>query len=400
MTCRICAARTREVLHLGSSPPANWLKVAPEEEQESYPLVLEWCASCLNVQLRDTLPAEVLYRDYLYVTPQSATLEAHYAALVSYLVGAGLIDERAFVVEVGSNIGHFLRHLAGTVRRSLGVDPARQIADQATRSGIPTVPEFFNRQTASLIVAEYGNAELVVARHCLAHNASPHEMLAAASTLMAEDGHLLIENAYVINTIEYGEFDQVYHEHMFYYSLSAMRALLRLHGMRVVDVLRAPVHGGSIVFLAARGLDGPVSHRVDECLTAESRYLNIEALKQFASGAQQTARHLRALVLALHRQGRLIHAYGATAKGATLLNYTGITRDVIPYCVDSTPLKQGRFLPMSNIEIIPEGSAEHGRPDFYLLTAWNYQEEIIAKVRASGNTTSRFIVPIPVVRVL
>jgi SAM-dependent methyltransferase len=400
MTCRICTAPTREVLDLGESPPANWLKSSADEVQESYPLVLQWCETCGNVQLRDTLPAEVLYRDYAYVTPRSSMLETHYDYLLSYLHANAYLASDSFVVEPGSNVGYFLEHVQSSVGRVLGVDPAERIAAMANDAGIPTICDFFSRPVAERIVSENGHADLVVARHCLAHNPSPHEMLDAAATVLAPDGRLVIENAYVLNTLENTEFDQVYHEHMFYFSIRSMKTLLRLHGMQLVDVLMSLVHGGSIIFIAQRGVSGPTRPSVTAYEPREAHFLREEAFADFARRTAEIKDRLAELVSQLTGHGSSIYTYGATAKGNTLLNYVGLSSDHIPFCVDSTPMKQGRLLPKSNIEIISEESAAADPPDYYLLTAWNYQDEIIGKVRGSGNYSSRFIIPIPFVRII
>lgn len=399
MTCRICQAPTTEILDLGSSPPANALTVTADEPQTSYPLVVEWCPSCGNVQLRDALSADVLYRDYLYTTPRSPTLDAHYDILISYLRMKEILNRGTSVVEIGSNVGHFLGRLSHEASRVLGVDPAREIADEANRSGIPTIAEFFDSVSARRILQDWGRADLIVARHCLAHNESPHEMLAAAALILAEGGHLLIENAYVVNTIENIEFDQIYHEHMFYYSVTSMSALLGQHGMRLVDAWLTPVHGGSIVFVASVDDGQTVSSRVDEFLTSEASILTASSFARFAGRSHTVRKDLRDLVVGLRRAGKRVYGYGASAKGNTLLNSSAISREHIPYTVDSTPMKQGRFLPGSRIEVIPEGSS-HPAPDYYLLTAWNYEAEIIRKVRDGGNRATRFIVPIPSVRVV
>ncbi|MDP9227316.1 MAG: class I SAM-dependent methyltransferase [Actinomycetota bacterium] len=399
MSCRICAASTREILDLGTSPPANSLKLSSDDLQEPFPLVLEWCDTCDNVQLRDTIPADVLYRDYLYVTPVSSMLDAHYEYLLTFLMNGRYVSQDSFVVEAGSNAGNFLQHIEGRVGRILGIDPAQQICGMANDAGIPTICEFFTRDQAAKILADAGPADVVVARHCLAHNATPHEMVAAARSLLTDNGYFVIENAYVLNTIENGEFDQVYHEHMFYFSIHSMQALLRLHAMRLVNVTMSLVHGGSIIFVAAPGIEGPVSPSVERYASRERPFLNPGAFNRFAERAIEVRERLRELVVDLTRQGNRIYTYGATAKGNTLLNYVGLTNVEIPYCVDNTPIKQGRFLPMSNIEVISEEAAASDPPDYFLLTAWNYQDEIISKVRAGGNYRTQFIVPIPFVRI-
>ena len=400
MNCRICDATTTEILDLGSSPPANGLKKSAGDPEVAYPLVLEWCKRCGNVQLRDTLSAEELYRDYLYVTPQSSMLAAHYEYLSSYLLGNGYAYRDSFVVEPGSNAGYFLEHLRPKVGRVLGVDPARQISQMANDAGIPTVCDFFSVESANRIAAEHGKAQLVVARHCLAHNESPHEMVEAAKTLLSEDGHFVIENAYVLNTLENSEFDQIYHEHMFYYSIRSMKALLKRHGMRLVDVMMTLVHGGSIVFVATSSSAATVNEAVDGYESRERLFLNQRAFSKFAARAHEVRDRLAELVGELVQEGRTVYTYGATAKGNTLLNFADLTSAEIPHCVDNTAMKQGLFLPQSNIEIISEEAATADPPDYYLLTAWNYQDEIITKVRRAGNFDSKFIIPIPFVRIV
>lgn len=400
MSCRICAAKTREILDLGESPPANSLKASPEDPEVSYPLVLESCGSCGNVQLRDVLSAESLYRDYLYVTPTSAMLDAHYEYLLTYLVTGGYAAPNSFVVEAGSNAGNFLRHIAPRVGRVLGVDPAERITQLARESGVPTICDFFTQARAEMIVGEMGNADLVVARHCLAHNASPHEMVRAARTALKDDGYFVIENAYLLNTIENGEFDQVYHEHMFYFSIRSMSALLAMHDMRIVDVTMSLVHGGSIIFVAALGARAGRAEAMERYESRERLFLNAEAFDRFAKRAEEVRSDLLRLITDLRKDRKSVYTYGATAKGNTLLNYCGLTQAEIGKCVDSTPMKQGRFLPKSNIEIVSEAAAAAQPPDYYLLTAWNYQDEIISKVRNSGNHRSKFIVPIPYVRII
>ena len=401
MTCRICGHQTEAVLDLGESPPANSLLESPADYCRSFPLVLEHCDKCGNLQLRDCLDAIDLYQNYLYVTPDSQQLHAHYARLCSWLIAADYLNSQSFVLEVGSNIGLFLRFLQPQVRKVLGIDPAMNICQMATDAGIDTVCDFFNPRSAGLIRNIHGAPDAVVARHCLAHNRDPHVLVEAAAGLMSTDAHLVIENAYVLNTVQQNEFDQIYHEHMFYFGIRSMSALLDRHGMHLVNVLLSPVHGGSIVFVAKlRHAANKVADAVAEHAEREDTLLTSSAFRRFRANTESIRLSLRDLVFDLVARGKSIYTYGATAKGNTLLNYVGITRAQIPFCADSTPGKQGRYLPQSLIRVISEEEALAKPPDYFLLTAWNYREEIIAKVRQTGNDTSRFIVPVPSVQVV
>jgi SAM-dependent methyltransferase len=401
MTCRICKAETKTILDLGASPPANSLNNSPEDEQESFPLVLESCQTCGNAQLRDCMDSEALYRNYLYLTPSSSMLSVHYENFYAYLAAGGYIRPGSFVLEVGSNNGRFLQYLKPKVGKVLGIDPATQICSLARTAGIDTLCDFFNSASAQSIRAEHGVPDLIVARHCLAHNCDPHVMIRAARELLGDTGHLVIENAYFLNTIENNEFDQIYHEHMFYFSIRSMQALLALNGLYLADVLMSPVHGGSIVFVAKKGGEGgKASDFVDRHCGHEKLFLTAAAFERFSENAKQIRTRLAVLVKGLTADGKSIFTYGASAKGNALLNYAGLTREQIRYCVDSTPIKQGKYLPKSQIQVVSEEYAGANPPDYFLLTAWNYQDEIIAKVRKSGNTHSKFIVPIPYVHIV
>jgi len=401
MACRICKAQTRTVLDLGESPPANSFSSAPTDEQGSFPLVLESCARCGNLQLRDCVDAELLYRNYLYTTPDSGMLRAHYEILYAYLAAGTYVRAQSFVLEVGSNSGLFLRYLQPHVGKVLGVDPAANICALARAGGIDTVCDFFALPAAKAIRAAHGIPDVIIGRHCFAHNCDPHVMVAAAVQLLADGGALVIENAYALNTIENNEFDQIYHEHMFYFSVRAMQTLLGLHGLYLADILLSPVHGGSIVFVARRtDRREHQSALVERQLHVELLRLTTAALQRFHDSALRIRARLAELVRELNRAGNSIYTYGASAKGNTLLNYVGLTSADIRCCVDSTPIKQGKFLPQSNIEVVSEEYARGAPPDYFLLTAWNYEAEIIAKVRAAGNERSKFIVPIPEVRIV
>jgi C-methyltransferase len=382
-------------------PSANSLKISPDQHETSYPLVLEVCDACGNVQLRDCLDSEALYRNYLYVTPHSTTLSEHYESLYQYLSANGYLQPDSTVIEIGSNAGLFLQHIKPRVGRVVGIDPAVTIAELANQAGIETICDFFNLNSARELKRRLGYQDLIVARHCFAHNCNPHEMLAGVTHLLTERGHFVVENAYLLNTVENGEFDQIYHEHMFYYSIRSMRHVLSLHGMHVVDVLMSPVHGGSVIFVTKKKASGDgVSESVAKHLSREGLLLNQGLFERFAAQAHETRDRLRALIAETTSRGQSVYTYGATAKGNTLLNFVGLTSDQIKYCVDSTPMKQGRYLPKSNVKIISEEAALAEPPDYFLLTAWNYKDEIIRKVRKGGNDRSKFIVPIPFLHVV
>lgn len=400
MPCRICGDPTDTVLDLGSMPAANRLKTSKQEEEPRYPLVLERCAGCFNLQLRDCVDENELYGHYLYLTPDSRALHAHNRLLVEHMFREGYASAGSFVLEIGSNVGRFLKHLQPHVRKVVGIDPAENVCRIARADGIETVCAFFAVDLAMQLEAAYGVPDVIVARHCCAHNKNPHRIIAGIKALLPENGIFIMENAYAPNTLLNNEFDQIYHEHMFYYAIRPVVKLLEMHDMRLVDIAMAPIHGGSVVFFAAHATArSRVRESVRVHMNEEQAVLGDELLGRFVESVRAIRRDIRALVADLLGQGKTVWSYGATAKGSTLLNYIGLTDEHIRFCADSTPIKHGRFIPMANIEILPEEEAWKASPDYFLLTAWNYKDEIIPKVRAMGNARTKFIVPIPSVSV-
>jgi hypothetical protein len=219
--------------------------------------------------------------------------------------------------------------------------------------------------------------------------------------LLPINGRVVIENAYALNTIENNEFDQIYHEHMFYYSIRSMSEILKIHNMILVDVLISLVHGGSIIFVAEHNTGkNVITPSVEQYLINEQLKLNKDALTIFVSKTFEIKKNLISIISDLKNDKKSIYSYGATAKGNTLINFVGFTSNEIEFCIDSTEIKIGKYLPKSNIQIISEEQGLSNPPDYFLLTAWNYKDEIINKVRAAGNYHSKFIVPFPVVHIV
>ena len=401
MACRICGNKTKIALDLGSSPPANSLLEFPNEEIKKFPLVLEYCSNCSNIQLRDCLDINELYKYYFYVTPNSSTLNTHYFNLTRFLESRNYLNQNSMVLEIGSNRGLYLKFIKEKVKSILGIDPASNIVEQANNDGINTINAFFNEKLADTILDKKGRFNLIIARHCFAHNSSPHQLLKGVKKLLAKNGFIVIENAYVLNTIENNEFDQIYHEHMFYFSISSMREAFKKNGLFLHDVFLSLIHGGSIVFIASHNeLNMKPSKNLKLHLDNESKYLTLNAIELFKKKTFQIKDKLFKLVVELNLQGKIIYSYGATAKGNTLLNFVGLTNKEIKYCIDNTDIKEGKYLPGSNIKIKSEEFAIENPPDYFLLTAWNYKDEIIDKVRSYGNNDSLFIIPFPNLKIL
>ena len=399
--CRFCGDKVFELIDLGCLPLANALVSSPSDPVDTYPTVLYICSSCSTAQLSHCVDQEVLYSDYVYITPESSILTRHYSKIVGFLTRKSYLNEATNVLEIGSNIGHFLQHIKPYTNSVMGVDPAKNIASMAIEAGIPTVSQFFNRETAKQIATDHHKMDLIVARHCFAHNEKPWEMLEGVAELLTSNGVFLIENAYFSDTVEKREFDQIYHEHMYYYNLRAIQQVSKKYGFKLIDCLHSRVHGGTMLYIVKReDAKRELSENVLQYLELEKDAHKTHYYGSFIASIEENKHKIKALLQQLRLEGKTIHAYGASAKSVTLLNYFDIDSSMIPYVVDSTVTKHGKYLPLTQIKIISEEEAQGDPPDYYLLTIWNYKEEIIRKIRQTGNRHTKLIIPHPRVSVI
>jgi novobiocin biosynthesis protein NovU/D-mycarose 3-C-methyltransferase len=398
--CRICDGSLDLVLDLGSTPLANALTSTQAEALAlpRHPLMLCACTDCGLVQLGVAMTSESLFSTYLYLTPRSTLLEAHYRHVLGTLEGfPGVLGPGRRAVEMGSNTGDFLAALQPHVGTVLGVEPASNVAALARdRFGIPTRADFFVPSVAGDIATTEGPADLIAARHCFAHIDNIHDVVEGVSRLLAPEGIFYIENAWLLDTLVGVQFDQVYHEHMSYLHVAPLQRLLEAHGLRVVHVDHRPVHGGSILVYAARqGSGHRVQPSVDHFLLRERELLAGGALLNFADRSVALRDAIRAAVLRRVERGEVVDTYGATAKGNTLLNYCGLDHTVLRRSYDGTAIKQGRFLPGSGLPVVAEETLAVDPPAACLLTAWNFADEIVARQQAWLQAGGRFIVPVP-----
>jgi hypothetical protein len=384
-------------LNLGRQPLANAFLVSPDDfdGEAFYPLEVYFCEICSLVQLLDVVDPEVLFRDYIYVTGTSETMASHnasYAHSVRDLLNLAPSD---LVVEVASNDGSLLRQFKTLGIRTLGVEPARNLAEVARANGIETVDHFFSSATARAVRESYGTAKAVIANNVLAHVDDTHDFLCGARHLLAGDGLLVFEVPYVAELLERLEYDTIYHEHLCYFSVMALRKLCEGAGLGIVRIDRVPVHGGSLRVYAglqedhAAAISGFVDAEHAMGLDSPARYL------KFAADVEKSRVLLRRMVCDLRRQGRIVAAYGAPAKGNTLLNYCGIDTTMISYTVDRNERKVGLYTPGMHIPVRPVSVLEESQPDDVVILAWNFAGEIMSQQAGYRARGGRFITPVP-----
>ena len=403
--CRSCGnGSLSEILSLGSIPLANGLLTNEQLSlpEVRYPLDLVLCEACSLVQITETVPPEELFSEYPYFSSFSDTMVTHAGNLVRRMIADRGLDGSSLAAEVASNDGYLLQFYREAGIPVLGIEPAENVAAVAAGRGIRTVCKFFGRDVAEQLVEEFGPADVIHANNVMAHVADLNGVVAGFRSLVHDAGAIVVEVPYVRDMIEKVEFDTVYHEHLCYFSLTALDRLFSRHGLVIFDVERVDVHGGSLRIFA--GLDGRQdrSTRVRSLLDEEAR-LGVGKTAFYASFAarvEQLRKELLALLADLRSTRKRIAAYGASAKGTTLLNYFGIGASDLEFVADRSTVKQGRYTPGTHLPIRPPEALVEERPDYVLLLSWNLADEILRQQEGYRRQGGKFIIPIPRLQVV
>ncbi|MBU8540528.1 class I SAM-dependent methyltransferase [Falsiroseomonas tokyonensis] len=397
MSCRCCGGhRVELVIDLGDQPHCNRLvrpDLAPGVEPH-YPLRVGFCRDCTMVQIDHTIPKESMFTDYPYVSGTTKTLPAHFLATSQRIAAAYDVKPGDLVVDIGSNDGTWLKQWAFSGARVLGVEAAGNVAKLAQEAGVPTWHRFFNAECCADIRKEYGPAKVITAAGVFFHLEELHSVVEGIASLLADDGVFVVQAIYLGGMVENTAFDQVYHEHLCYYTLKSLSALLEQHGLEVFSADLVDIHGGSIEAHVARKGVRPVQDSVRSMQAEETRkgFGEIETYRRFADNVLDLRTRLVALLQGYKDSGKSVWAYGAPAKGATLLNSFGIGPELVQKAVEKNPMKVGLAIPGVRIPIEAE---EGARPDAYLVLAWNFINEFLVKEKAYLAGGGELIVPIP-----
>ena len=406
MNCRHCGSPLEHVvLDLGFAPPSNRYLTAAElaAPERYFPLRLRVCAQCWLVQTEDCArPSELFDGDYAYFSSVSQTWIEH-AARYAEMIGERLgLDAGSFVIEVGANDGYLLRNFVAAGIPCLGIEPTASTAAAAEAAGVPVLREFFGRTTGEALAAAAKKADLVIVNNVFAHVPDVNDFAAGLKAMLKPGGTITLEFQHLMRLLEHTQFDTVYHEHFSYLSLHSVDRIFAGVGLRVWDLEELTTHGGSLRVYAGHAADAlRASAAVVALLSEEERrgMCSLDAYRDFQVRADRVKDDLLMFLIEQKRAGKRVAAYGAAAKGNTLLNYAGVGPDLLPYVCDAAPSKQGKFMPGSHIPILPPSALRERRPDIVLILPWNIATEVVAQHGYVRDWGGEFAVAVPRLRV-
>lgn len=376
-SCRTCSNKQlKKVVSFGNSPLANNLLESIKDETEMFPLEVEYCDNCHNVQLNYVVPAEKLFKHYLYVSSTTKSMRNHFENAASHYVDMFKLDENSFVIDIGSNDGVALKPLKEKNIKVLGIEPATNIAKIAVENGVDTINDFFSNNVIDEILNK-GKADIVTASNVFAHADGIQEIVKSAFQVLKDNGSFIVEVQYILNTINDLTFDNVYHEHVTYWSVSSLSNFFKSLGFKLYRVEHVDTHGGSIRAFVCKD-DREIQNSVTEFLNneVEKGLTNYETYLDFGNRVETAKNNVVNNIKKLKKEGKSIVGYGSPAKATTALNYFGITNEQIDYIIEDNQLKHNKIVPGVNIPIFSKERVQTNLPDIILVLAWNFFEEV------------------------
>jgi len=407
MNCRFCGEKlTHEFIDLGNAPPSNAFLIKDQlnEPEVFYPLKLFVCDSCFLVQIDEYKKStDIFDSGYVYFSSFSRTWLAHAKQYADMMIEKYGYDQNSRIIEIASNDGYLLQYFKERGIPSLGIEPAEGTAVEARKKGIETIVDFFARRLAQSLADQGKKADLLIGNNVLAHVPDLNDFVAGIKIVLKPAGIITMEFPHLMQLVDNCQFDTIYHEHFSYLSFMTVRSIFKNHGLELFDVEELPTHGGSLRIFAkhAEDLTRIISENVNALLEKEMlRGLNAMAYyRGFQKKADQIKYDLLNFLIEQRKSSKKVVAYGAAAKGNTLLNYCGVRKDLIAFVVDASPYKQGKYLPGSHIPVVNEEEIKKYKPDYILILPWNIKEEIMEQLSYIGKWGGRFVVPIPEIKV-
>lgn len=394
--CASCNSPLNRFLSLSPMPPVNSF-ISQEEisKEKSYPLNLAYCPSCLLVQLEDTVPPEELFSNYLHLSSGSSSNIAHLKEVADLVKSKFNISENTKILEIGSNDGTLLSFLKTSTNNLLGIDPAKNLFPLCKEKGIESLPLFFNKKTASDIIEKKGKFDIIIALNVIPHTPNVIDLLNGINLALSENGTLIMEGAYALDTILQGQFDTIYHEHVYSFSLHSLINTFNKAGLLVYDIEKIPTQGSSLRIFARKQ-----SKSVMDLLQQEkSLGLTNPAIYDQVDSKVEKFKQEFLNILHSEKKGQKLIGLGAPARGMVILNHCGLTQNDFDYIIDDTPLKQGKFSPGTHIPVKSWESLNKNEQRTFVLLSWNYKDYLISKLKQHVSN-SKVIVPFPKIEVL
>ncbi len=396
--CKICNDSVMTVIPFGRMPIANGFLNQISSDEYFHELIAGFCPKCLMVQLEKTVAPEMMFNDnYHFISSTSAAMSQHFSEMAEEIYQTVSSKESPFVVELGCNDGIMLKHLVSKKINHVGIEPSKNVAELARKNGVNVLENFFNQDTAAEITDNYGHADIISGANVMCHIENLNSVFEGVGALLKEDGMLLFQDPYLLDIIKQSSFDQIYDEHVYYFSGLSVSELAKRHNMQLVDMVHQDVHGGSMRFYLKKGNSNEVSESVSEYLSQE-RALNlhiIDGYKKFKNNVDKICYELKNSLMDIKKAGKRIVGYGATSKSTTLLNYAKIGPDLIDYISDNTPTKINKFTPGVHIPIRSHDIFLDDNHIYTLLLAWNHKREIINKETDYRKRGGKFITYFP-----
>lgn len=405
--CRACSAPLEHTfVDLGKSPPCeSFLRADQLEEGETfYPLHALVCSECFLVQLKDYVDADSIFDDYAYFSSFSDSWLEHARLYCADMTERFGLTGDSFCVEVASNDGYLLQNFVRAKIRCLGIEPSWTVAEAALKVGVPSVQEFFGRETARAVREEHGPADLMSANNVVAHVPDINDFVGGFQELLAPEGVVTLEFPHLARLMDQVQYDTIYHEHFSYLSFGTLSGILKNQGLTVFDVQKLRTHGGSLrVFAQLTDSGSQEIEKSVKALLKEEKQLGFKELRtylRFTKLVEKSKRETLKFLIQAKEEGKSVVAYGAPGKGNTLLNYCGIRSDLIEFAVDRNPYKHGRFTPGTQIPIFPPEALEEARPDYIFILPWNLEREIRKQLSHARDWGAKFVIPIPEIQIL
>ncbi|MBL4769733.1 MAG: class I SAM-dependent methyltransferase [Planctomycetes bacterium] len=405
--CRACSAPLEHTfVDLGKSPPCEAFLRADQLEQGEtfYPLHALVCSKCFLVQLKDYVDADSIFDDYAYFSSFSDSWLEHARQYCADMTERFALNGDSFCVEVASNDGYLLQNFVRAKIRCLGIEPSWTVAEAALKVGVPSIQEFFGRETARKVREEHGPADLMSANNVVAHVPDIKDFVGGFQELLSPEGVVTLEFPHLARLMDQVQYDTIYHEHFSYLSFGTLLGILKDQGLTVFDVQKLKTHGGSLRVFAQLTGSGvqPVEKSVKALLQEEKNlgFRELHTYLRFTELVEKSKRETLKFLIQAKEEGKSVVAYGAPGKGNTLLNYCGVRSDLIEFAVDRNPYKHGRFTPGTQIPIFPPEALEEARPDYIFILPWNLEAEIRQQLSFAREWGAKFVIPIPEIQIL